>query len=110
MPGGSHGREGLGHRRGAAPEGYKLVRGDPAALRRFATQFRGRIGEAWRGYDARVLVRGERLNGAAVVVINAAEPTGGSDLIQGVEEAAGERDVGTQELTIAAARAASFAL
>src|SRR5829696_3910295 len=70
------------------PAGYELVSGDTQVLRTFATQFRQRIGEAWRGYDARVLVRKGKIDGAAVVVINAKDQTGGNSLVAGVEKAA----------------------
>lgn len=83
------------------PEGFELLRADPARMDPFANQFKDKIGDAWRGYDARVLVHEGKLNGAAVVVINAKDQTGGNDLIAGLERAAGERDVETEKLTIA---------
>jgi hypothetical protein len=83
------------------PAGFELLQADPAVMDPFANQFKERIGKAWRGYDARVLVHAGKLNGAAVVVINAKDQTGGNDLIAGLERAASERDVETEKLTIA---------
>ena len=85
------------------PSGYQLVRGDKTALRTFADQFRDPIGEAWRGYDARVLVRPNKVNGTAVVVINVKtmDADGGKGLIRGLESAGDERGVETQPITIA---------
>jgi hypothetical protein len=61
---------------GTPPEGYRIVAGDRRALRRFADQVRAQAGHRWEGYDAKVLVRRDRLNGVAVFVINANEKTG----------------------------------
>jgi hypothetical protein len=83
------------------PAGFELLRSDPAVMDPFANQFKSTIGDAWRGYDARVLVHEGKVVGAAVVVINAKDQTGGNDLIAGLERAASDRDVETEELTIA---------
>ena len=83
------------------PAGFELLRADPAVMEPFANQFKSRIGKAWRGYDARVLVHEGKVVGAAVVVINAKDQTGGNDLVAGLERAASDRDVKTEKLTIA---------
>jgi hypothetical protein len=84
-----------------APSGFELARGDPTVLGPFANQFKTRIGEAWRGYDARVLVHKGEVNGAAVVVINAKDQTGGNSLVAGIERGADERGVDAEEISIA---------
>ena len=86
-----------------APPGYQLVRGDKKALRTFAEQFRGPIGAAWRGYDARVLVRKDKVNGTAVVVLNVKtmDADDGKGLIRGLENAGSKRGVETEPITIA---------
>jgi hypothetical protein len=83
------------------PDGFELLRADPAAMDPFANQFKSRIGAAWRGYDARVLVHKGKVVGAAVVVINAKDQTGGNALVAGLERAASDRDVETEEISIA---------
>jgi hypothetical protein len=83
------------------PEGFELLQADPAVMKPFANQFKARIGKAWRGYDARVLVHEGKVVGAAVVVINAKDQTGGNSLIAGVDSAASDRDVETEKLSIA---------
>jgi hypothetical protein len=83
------------------PAGFELLRADPAAMDPFANQFKDRIGTAWRGYDARVLVHEGKRVGAAVVVINAKDQTGGTGLVDGLERAASDRDVDTEQLSIA---------
>jgi hypothetical protein len=90
---------------GTPPPGYEVVPGDKQRLKQVADQFKATVGESWRGYDARVLVRRKRANGAAVIVINSDDKTtGDSDLIKGAERGA-ERtgqtaepvDIGGQE-------------
>jgi hypothetical protein len=83
------------------PSGFELLQADPAAIGPFANQFKSRIGDAWRGYDARVLVHEGEVNGAAVVVLNTKDKTGGDDLVAGLERAASDRNVETEKLTIA---------
>jgi hypothetical protein len=83
------------------PSGFELLQPDPTVMEPFANQFKARIGKAWRGYDARVLVHEGKVVGAAVVVINAHDQTGGNDLIAGLERAASDRDVKTEKLSIA---------
>jgi hypothetical protein len=90
---------------GTPPQGYEVVPGDKKRLKQIADQFKTTIGSSWRGYDARVLVRRKRLNGAAVIVINSDDKTSGNDeLIKGAERGAEETgqtaervDVGGQE-------------
>jgi len=83
------------------PAGFDLLFADKKAMDPFANQFRTRIGKAWRGYDARVLAHEGKVWGAAVVVINAHDQTGGDDLVAGVERAASDRDVNAEEISIA---------
>jgi hypothetical protein len=83
------------------PEGFELLQSDPKVMDPFANQFKARIGDAWRGYDARVLVHEGKAVGAAVVVINAKDQTGGNSLVAGVERGAGDRGVETEEISIA---------
>ena len=64
---------------GTPPPGYEIVPGDKKRLKQIADQFKATIGSSWRGYDARVLVRRKRLNGAAVIVINSDDKTTGND-------------------------------
>ena len=83
------------------PSGFELLKADPAVMGPFANQFKSRIGRAWRGYDARVLVHEGKVVGAAVVVINAKDQTGGTGLVDGIERAASDRDVQTEKISIA---------
>jgi hypothetical protein len=86
---------------GEPPSGFELLQADPATMEPFANQFKQRIGKAWRGYDARVLVHKGKVVGAAVVVINAKDQTGGPSLVAGIESAAGDRGVDTEKISIA---------
>jgi hypothetical protein len=61
---------------GTPPPGYRTAVGDREALERFADQIRPQVGHRWEGYDAKVLVRRGKINGAAVIVINTNEKTG----------------------------------
>jgi hypothetical protein len=83
------------------PKGYDIDPGDKQALKAVADQFKTRIGESWRGYDARVLVRHKEVNGTAVLVINSDDKTGGSELIRGAEKGAEEAGQTAEKLTIA---------
>ena len=76
---------------GTPPENYRIVAGDRRALRRFAHQVRAQAGHPGEGYDARVLVRRGRLNGVAVVVINANEKTGSTETFLRSSKRAEER-------------------
>jgi hypothetical protein len=84
------------------PKGYDIDPGDKQALKAVAEQFKARIGDSWRGYDGRVLVRHNEANGTAVLVINSSEKTGGSSaLIEGAESGAKEAGQTAERLTIA---------
>lgn len=90
---------------GTPPQGYEVVPGDKKRLKQIADQFKATVGDSWRGYDARVLVRRKRLNGAAVLVINSDDKTtGNNELIKGAERGAEQTgqtaealDIGGQE-------------
>jgi hypothetical protein len=87
---------------GTPPEGYEVVRGDKRRLKQIADQFKATIGDSWRGYDARVLVRRKRLDGTAVMVINSDDKTtGNSELIKGAERGAEETGQTAERLDIA---------
>lgn len=77
---------------GPTPPGYEVVRGDRRAIDRFVQQIRGQMGDAWRGYDARVLVRRQAQNGAAVIVINANERRV-DEVVEGAKDAPVGRDL-----------------
>jgi hypothetical protein len=84
------------------PNGYVVDPGDPKALEDFAMQFRTPLGKSWRGYDAKVLLKGNKVNGAAIVVINSGERTKDSPaLVKGIEAGARERGQAVEQLTIA---------
>jgi hypothetical protein len=83
------------------PSGFELLPADPKVMKPFANQFKARIGEAWRGYDARVLVHEGKVVGTAVVVINAKDRTGGDSLVAGIERGADDRGIETDEISIA---------
>jgi hypothetical protein len=78
---------------GSPPPGFEVVAGDPEALKTFVAQFRRGYGDTWRGYDAKVLVRRNKVNGTAVVVLNAdAKTPDNDDFVESAiaaEEAAG---------------------
>jgi hypothetical protein len=86
------------------PKGYDIDPGDKRALKAVADQFKARIGDSWRGYDGRVLVRHNEVNGTAVLVINSSEKTGGSSaLIKGAESGAKQAGQTAEPVTIAGA-------
>jgi hypothetical protein len=94
-----HAADVIGH---PPPAGYEVVAGDKQRLKQIATQFKSTIGDSWRGYDARVLVRHKKLNGAAVIILNSNDKTTGSDdLVRGAEEGAKQTGQAAQPLTIA---------
>jgi hypothetical protein len=78
---------------GPAPAGFKVVAGDRRRLAAIAADFEKASGDAWRGYDAKVLARRNAANGTAVMVVNSHEATGSrEDFLKGVkaaQEAAG---------------------
>jgi hypothetical protein len=84
------------------PEGYDIDPGDKRALKAVADQFKTELGDTWRGYDARVLVRHEQVNGTAVMVLNSSEKIGdGGELIRGAENGAKEAGQTAERVTIA---------
>jgi hypothetical protein len=64
---------------GPPPSGFQIAAGDKQALKAFVDQVRPQVGHRWKGYDAKVLVRRGKANGAAVIVINTNEKTGSSE-------------------------------
>jgi hypothetical protein len=87
---------------GPPPAGYEVVRGDKQRLKQIADQFKATVGDSWRGYDARVLVRRKRLNGTAVIVLNSDDRTTGNDeLIKGAERGAEQAGQTAERLDIA---------
>src|SRR4051812_33956129 len=84
------------------PKGYVVDPGDKQRLGQIAAQFKSTLGDSWRGYDARVLVRPQRANGTAVLVINSDDDTSdGSELIRGAEEGARKAGQQAEPVTIA---------
>jgi hypothetical protein len=83
------------------PKGYEIDPGDKRALKAVADQFKAGLGKSWRGYDARVLLHHNEVNGTAVMVINSDDKTGGTDLIQGAEAGAKEAGQTAEKVTIA---------
>src|SRR5262245_32938182 len=57
------------------PKGYDIDPGRKQQLKTFAEQFKSTLGDSWRGYDAKVLLRKGELDGAAVFVINSDDKT-----------------------------------
>ena len=51
------------------PNGYVIDPGRKQVLKGIAEQFKPTLGKSWRGYDAKVLVRKGKRNGAAVIVM-----------------------------------------
>jgi hypothetical protein len=60
------------------------------------------MGDSWRGYDAKVLVRKGELDGAAVIVINSDDKTISreADLARGFETGAEKRGVTAEKIAI----------
>jgi hypothetical protein len=87
---------------GPTPPGFEVMPGDKEALKTFVDQFRVGFGKMWRGYDAKVLVRRNKLNGTAVIVINAHEKTGGPDgFLAGAMAAEREKGVAGDPIDVA---------
>jgi hypothetical protein len=76
---------------GPTPPGYQVVRGDRKAIDAFVQQLRGQMGDAWRGYDARVLIRQRAQTGAAVIVVNTNDGRV-EDVVEGAKDAPVGRD------------------
>jgi hypothetical protein len=86
---------------GPTPSGYQVVRGDRAALDAIAQQLEAGFGERWRGYDARVIARGNAANGTAVIVVNVNEQTRDpEDFLQGVRAAEQDNDTRGEDIRI----------
>jgi|1185.fasta_scaffold358054_2 hypothetical protein len=84
------------------PSGYVIDPGRKQVLEGIAEQFKPTLGDSWRGYDAKVLVRKGRRNGAAVIVINSDDKTvsRGADLARGFEKGAEQRGVSAEKIVI----------
>jgi hypothetical protein len=76
---------------GTTPKGYKVVKGDPAALERVAGQMKQTMGPAFRDWDARVLARRGAVMGTAVLVFNANERIPPPEELLRQQEAAEEK-------------------
>jgi hypothetical protein len=85
---------------GPTPPGYQVVRGDRKAIDSFVGQLRQQMGDIWRGYDARVLVRSNAQNGAAVIVVNAHERRV-DEVVAGAKDAPVGRDLARGPIEIA---------
>jgi hypothetical protein len=86
---------------GATPGGYKVVKGDPAAIGRVADSVKQTMGPAFRDYDARVLARRRALNGTAVIVFNAKERIPApEELLREQEEAEERAGVGANTISV----------
>ena len=89
---------------GTTPDGYKVVKGDPAAIGQVADGVKQTMGQALRDYDARVLARRRALNGTAVIVFNANEKIPPPDELLRQQEAAEEKaDVGADTISVGGA-------
>lgn len=84
------------------PDGYVVDPGRKKLLRGIAEQFKPTLGDSWRGYDAKVLLRKGELNGAAVIVINSGDKTitRGAELARGFEKGAEQRGVSAEKIVI----------
>jgi hypothetical protein len=86
---------------GTTPKGYKVVKGDPAAIGRVADGVKRTMGPAFRDYDARVLARRQALNGTAVIVFNARERIPPPDELLRQQESAEEKaGVGADTISV----------
>jgi hypothetical protein len=89
---------------GTTPKGYKVVKGDPAAIGRVADQMKQTMGGAYRDHDARVLARRRAVMGTAVIVFNAKERIPPPDELLRQQEAAEEKaGVPAQEISVGSA-------
>jgi hypothetical protein len=89
---------------GTTPDGYKVAKGDPAAIGRVADTVKQTMGPAFRDYDARVLARRRALNGTAVIVFNANERIPPPDELLSQQKAAEEKaDVGADTISVGGA-------
>jgi hypothetical protein len=89
---------------GTTPNGYKVAKGDPAAIGRVADTVKQTTGPAFRDYDARVLARRRALNGTAVIVFNANERIPPPDELLSEQVAAEEKaGVGADTISVGGA-------
>ena len=89
---------------GTTPDGYKIVKGDPAAIGQLAANVKQTMGPAFRDYDARVLARRRAPNGTAVIVFNAKEKIPPPDELLDQQEAAEQRaDVTADTMSVGGA-------
>jgi len=89
---------------GSTPDGYKVVRGDRAAIAQVADGVQQSMGPTFRDYDARVLARRRQLAGTAVMVFNATERIPGPDELLRQQETAEERaGIGAEALSVGSA-------
>ena len=86
---------------GTTPHGYKVAKGDPAAIGQVAENVKRTMGPAFRDYDAHVLARSRELNGTAVIVFNAKERIPPPDELLDLQESAEEKaGVGADTITV----------
>jgi hypothetical protein len=89
---------------GTTPDGYKVAKGDPAAIGRVADGVKQTMGPAFRDYDARVLARRRAANGTAVIVFNAKERIPPPDELLREQESAEEKaGVGADTISVGSA-------
>ena len=89
---------------GTTPDGYKVAKGDPAAIGRVAEGVKQTMGPAFRDYDARVLARRRAVNGTAVIVFNAKERIPASDeLLQQQQTAEEKAGIGADTISVGSA-------
>jgi hypothetical protein len=89
---------------GTTPDGYRVAKGDPAAIGRVADGVKQTMGPAFRDYDARVLAPRRATNGTAVIVFNANERIPPPDeLLRQQEEAEEDADVGADTISVGGA-------
>ena len=84
------------------PSGYVVDPGRKQVLKGVSEQFKPTLGDSWRGYDAKVLVRKGERSGAAVIVINSDDETVSrdEDLARGFEKGAEQRGVAAEKIVI----------
>jgi hypothetical protein len=89
---------------GTTPDGYKVVKGDAAAIGQVADGVKRTMGPAFRDYDARVLARRRAVNGTAVIVFNANERIPPPDELLRQQESAEEKaGVGADTISVGGA-------
>jgi hypothetical protein len=89
---------------GTTPKGYEVVKGDPTALERVASQMKQTMGPAFRDWDARVLAPRRAVMGTAVMVFNANEripPP--EELLRQQEEAEAKAELPAEAISVGGA-------